>query len=209
MKLIDLRYHLFDLMHLAEVDAGRLRHRSAFRRLCRAMRGQAKQRRSGRALLLILAALTVAMALGVRSALPRQILWPVLLSAALLGAGLCCVQNLRLSRRARRELSEALNRLTPRLRALPRGEAERCEKLLARPSDFTLESCLRFGAVCGCIRCGERFSARDVFAGGARFARCACPRCGAPSEYIVCPDGGAALTAEDLTCLKNLFDEEN
>ena len=107
-----------------------------------------------------------------------------------------------------RWVQTAIDRIAPRIRALSDGEFENLNVLLWNDPDYMRYHPVRSRAMCGCIRCGNRFPAREIPRTSAAPRRPLCPCCGAAESWIVYSCDGVNVTSDALAQLQKLFTEE-
>lgn len=105
-------------------------------------------------------------------------------------------------------VQSAIDRIAPRIRALSGEDFDRLNALLWNDPDYMAYHPVRSGATCGCIRCGNRFAARDIPWSEIPPRRPTCPCCGAKESWIVYSCDGVNVTKDALAQLQKLFAEE-
>lgn len=213
MQTIRLRDHLSEIKVLIDLPAQSRARRKAFLSLRKSLTDRDIVRESR---FWTWVALPSALAVFARMALygvqaehlPEGVAWTWLGVLCVLG-GICLYAQRRINLGASQSVQALVDAVAPRLTALPPTVYETLSSLLLQYPEYLFAEPVRSSTVCGCIRCNERFPARDISWSEPPLPTPHCPRCGADEEYLIFSSGSVNVTKENLALLRNLFDEEN
>lgn len=208
MKLIDFRGYFAEILLLSEAKPNGLRYKSTVNHIY-----DVASRNKSTKPIEILAGICVVLLVIAVLAQQAGKLPDAVETAFMVALALCMVAAIALSTRkdlsVQREITQYLDILLPRIRALPEAEADSALNLLYTEPAYLRKLPTESEAPCGCIRCQALFPARSIPWIDSYRAVGQCPQCGAPKEYLVFSDDDVEVVAENLALLHTLFDEEN